>query len=92
MAALVVVSLVGMVVDERLLLGESVWLKPAKFGLAFALYGVTLAWILRLPHRGRRATWWLGTVFAITGVVDVGSSRCRRHAGRSAISTTPLIR
>ncbi|MFD3508850.1 hypothetical protein [Nocardia sp. NPDC058666] len=72
MAALVVVSVVGMVVDDRVLLGESVWLKPAKFGFAFALYGVTLAWILRLPHRGRRATWWLGTVFAVTGVADVG--------------------
>lgn len=72
MAALVVVSMIGMVVDDRLLLGESVWLKPAKFGLAFGLYGVTLAWILRLPHRGRRATWWLGTVFAVAGVLDVG--------------------
>ncbi|MFI6569720.1 hypothetical protein [Nocardia fluminea] len=72
MAALVAVSMVAMMVDDRLLLGESVWLKPAKFGLAFALYGLTLAWILRLPHRGRRATWWLGTVFAITGVADVG--------------------
>ncbi|MBC7304838.1 MAG: hypothetical protein H5T78_28310 [Nocardia sp.] len=72
MAVLVVVSTVAAVVDDRLLLGESVWLKPAKFGLAFALYGMTLAWILRLPHRGRRATWWLGTVFAITGIADVG--------------------
>ncbi|UGT56068.1 hypothetical protein [Nocardia asteroides] len=72
MGALVLVSMIGMVVDDRLLLGESVWLKPAKFGLAFALYGLTLAWILRLPHRGRRATWWLGTVFAVTGVLDVG--------------------
>ncbi|MFC4128539.1 hypothetical protein [Nocardia rhizosphaerae] len=72
MAVLVAVSLVGMLVDERMLLGESVWLKPAKFGFAFALYGVTLAWILRLPHRGRRVTWWLGTVFAVTGVADVG--------------------
>ncbi|MEV6060063.1 hypothetical protein [Nocardia asteroides] len=72
MAALVLVSTVGMLVDDRELLGESVWLKPAKFGLAFALYGLTLAWILRLPHRGRRATWWLGTVFAITGIADVG--------------------
>ncbi|MFE3545325.1 hypothetical protein ACFXK0_20380 [Nocardia sp. NPDC059177] len=72
MAGLVLVSIIGMLVDDRELLGESVWLKPAKFGLAFALYGVTLAWILRLPHRGRRATWWLGTVFAATGIADVG--------------------
>ncbi|WP_336085595.1 hypothetical protein [Nocardia sp. SSK8] len=72
MTALVLVSVVGMIVDDRMLLGESVWLKPAKFGLAFAVYGLTLAWILRLPHRGRRATWWLGTVIAVTGIADVG--------------------
>ncbi|BDT87696.1 hypothetical protein FMUAM8_34600 [Nocardia cyriacigeorgica] len=72
MTALTIVSACGMVVDDRLLLGESVWLKPLKFGIAFTLYGLTLVWLLRLPHRGRRATWWLGTVFAVTGILDVG--------------------
>ncbi len=72
MAALVVCCLVGMVVDDRMLLGESIWLKPMKFGLAFVLYGLTLAWLLSLPHRGSRATWWLGTVFAAAGFIDVG--------------------
>ncbi|MFD0363016.1 hypothetical protein ACFQZZ_16350 [Nocardia sp. GCM10030253] len=72
MAALVVVSVGGMVVDDRMMLGESVWLKPLKFGFAFLLYGFTLAWLLSLPHRGSRATWWLGTVFAVTGFADVG--------------------
>ncbi|MET7770999.1 hypothetical protein [Nocardia sp. NPDC005366] len=72
MTALVIVSIGGLLLDERMLLGESVWLKPLKFGFAFALYGLTLAWLLSLPHRGHRATWWLGAVFATTGVVDVG--------------------
>ncbi|MBH0779877.1 hypothetical protein IT779_26745 [Nocardia sp. NEAU-351] len=72
MAALVLVATVGMLVDDRRVLGESVWLKPWKFGLAFALYGLTLAWLLSRPHRGQRVTRWLGTVFAVTGVVDVG--------------------
>ncbi|WP_433655390.1 hypothetical protein ACQPW1_31450 [Nocardia sp. CA-128927] len=72
MAALVVFCLVAMLVDDRMLLGESVWLKPLKFGVAFGLYGLTLAWLLSLPHRGSRATWWLGTVFAVTGFIDVG--------------------
>ncbi|SUB48019.1 Uncharacterised protein [Nocardia brasiliensis] len=72
MAALAVVSAIGMLVDDRQLLGESVWLKPFKFGLAFTLYSATLAFLLSLPHKGSRATWWLGTVFAITGVLDVG--------------------
>ncbi|MBF6454345.1 hypothetical protein [Nocardia cyriacigeorgica] len=72
MTALTIVSACGLVVDDRQLLGESVWLKPLKFGVAFALYGLTLIWLLALPHRGRRATWWLGTAFAVTGVLDVG--------------------
>lgn len=72
MTALAVISAIGMLVDDRQLLGESVWLKPLKFGVAFALYGLTLAWLLSLPHRGRRATWWLGTIFAVTGFLDVG--------------------
>ncbi|AFU03233.1 hypothetical protein [Nocardia brasiliensis] len=72
MAALAVVSAIGMLIDDRQLLGESVWLKPFKFGFAFTLYSATLAFLLSLPHKGSRATWWLGTVFAITGVLDVG--------------------
>jgi hypothetical protein len=72
MAALVLFSLAAMLVDDRELLGESVWLKPMKFGLAFFLYSLTLAWLLSLPHKGSRATWWLGTVFAVTGFIDVG--------------------
>ncbi|MEU1550049.1 hypothetical protein [Nocardia sp. NPDC005745] len=72
MATLVLFSLAAMAVDDRELLGESVWLKPMKFGLAFFLYSLTLAWLLSLPHKGSRATWWLGTVFAVTGFIDVG--------------------
>lgn len=72
MTALTIVSACGLIVDDRLLLGESVWLKPLKFGIAFTLYGLSVVWLLALPHRGRRATWWLGTVFAVAGVLDVG--------------------
>ena len=72
MCGLLVVAATGSLVDDRTVLGESVWLKPAKFALAFTLYGTTLAWLLSLPHRGARWTWWLGTVFAVTGAVDVG--------------------
>lgn len=72
MCGLVLVSLCGMVVDHRRLLGVSIWLKPLKFGVAFVLYGSTLAWLLSLPHKGSRWTWWLGTTFAVAAVVDVG--------------------
>jgi len=72
MAALTLCCLCAMPFDDRRILGESVWLKPGKFGIAFCLYTLTLAWLLSVPHRGARVTWWAGTVFAVTGVVDVG--------------------
>ncbi len=72
MTALAVFCLAAMPFDDRQVLGESVWLKPLKFAIAFAVYGVTLAWLLRFPHRGRRWTGAMGTIFAIAGTVDVG--------------------
>jgi hypothetical protein len=72
MAALVVVAGVGLLVDDRQLLHESIWAKPLKFGVSFVLYGATLAWMLPKLRRARRTMWTLGTVFAVTGLVDVG--------------------
>ncbi|GIF98225.1 hypothetical protein [Catellatospora citrea] len=73
MFALVPACAVGMLVDDRLLLGESVWLKPMKFGFAMGAYGLTLAWLLSRLRKGSRLGWWLGTVFAVAGLLDVGA-------------------
>jgi hypothetical protein len=73
MFALALVSAVGLLVDDRLLLGESVWLKPLKFGFAMGVYTLTLAWLLGKLTKARRIGWWLGTVFAVAGVLDVGA-------------------
>jgi hypothetical protein len=54
------------------LLHESVWAKPFKFGVSFVSSGATLAWMLPKLRRARRTMWTLGTVFAVTGLVDVG--------------------
>ncbi|WBB69531.1 hypothetical protein [Micromonospora sp. WMMD812] len=73
MFTLTLVSAVGLIVDDRLLLGESVWVKPMKFGFAMGVYGLTLAWLLSKLSKGRRLGWWLGTVFAVAGLLDVGA-------------------
>ncbi|WP_422774888.1 hypothetical protein ACN28C_32405 [Plantactinospora sp. WMMC1484] len=73
MFTLTVVATAGLVVDDRLLMGESVWVKPMKFGFAMGVYGLTLAWLLSRLSRGRRVGWWLGTVFAVAGLLDVGA-------------------
>ncbi|MEV6373203.1 hypothetical protein [Micromonospora musae] len=66
-------SAAALFVDDRLLLGESVWVKPMKFGFAMGVYGLTLAWLLSKLHKGRRLGWWLGTIFAVAGLLDVGA-------------------
>jgi hypothetical protein len=75
MIGLTLVASVGLLIDSRQILNESVWLKPFKFAVSFALYGATLAWLLaRLdPSRRvlRRVGWWSATLLAATGVVDV---------------------
>ncbi|WP_327148463.1 hypothetical protein [Nocardia sp. NBC_01329] len=72
LAGLVLVSGLGLLVDDRELLGESIWLKPLKFSFAFGIYAATLAWLLAKLDRGRRVGWWMGVVFAVFAVIEVG--------------------
>ncbi|MGH3387525.1 MAG: hypothetical protein ACRDOO_01440, partial [Actinomadura sp.] len=46
MAAMAVPSLGGLVLDDRILLGAPIWLKPFKFAVSIAAYCVTWAWLL----------------------------------------------
>lgn len=73
MAALAVISLIGYVVDPRILVGVPIWAKPLKFAISFGVYAVTLAWMLSLLRRprpralGRRA----GTVLAVASTLEM---------------------
>ncbi|MFE6688829.1 hypothetical protein ACFVFQ_20445 [Streptomyces sp. NPDC057743] len=78
MVALAVVSAVGLLVDDRVLLGAPIWLKPLKFSVSLAAYGLTLAWMLsRRSGPSRTATWAARTVVAtalIEMVIIVGQT------------------
>jgi len=84
MAALGVVSLVGLLVDDRILVGAPIWLKPFKFAVSFLTYVATLAWMISLMTRGRRVAWWAGTVVAVTGFVEVGLIVLQAARGRQS--------
>ncbi|HET6291742.1 MAG TPA: hypothetical protein VFG33_00155 [Kribbella sp.] len=64
LAALTLVGIGGALFDDRDLLGHPIWMKPLKFMMSFALYCVTLAWMLSLQTKARRLGWWMGTVVA----------------------------
>ncbi|MGI5176535.1 hypothetical protein ACQEVZ_09430 [Dactylosporangium sp. CA-152071] len=71
MGVLALVSLVGIFVDDRLVVGSPTWLKPFKFAVSMGVYAVTLAWLLRAARRGRRTGWWAGTVVAVAATVEM---------------------
>lgn len=89
-AAVAVVALVGLVVDDRTLLGAPVWLKPLKFSLSCAVYALTLAWMLTLQTRRRggrtrrlRAIGRLaGTTAALAGTVEMAIITSAAALGR----------
>jgi hypothetical protein len=64
MAILVLVSLGGMIVDDRVLTGIPIWAKAAKFALSVLIYAVTWAWLIAQLTRWHRVAWWAGTVAA----------------------------
>ena len=71
MGVLTLVSAVGILVDDRILVGVPIWTKPLKFSVSFLAYALSLAWMLSLLPRGRRVGWWAGTVVAVTSAVEM---------------------
>ncbi|WP_435120463.1 hypothetical protein [Amycolatopsis thermoflava] len=70
MAGMTVVSLGGLALDDRVLLGAPIWLKPLKFAVSIALYCVTWAWMLTLLRRGQRLAARVSTAIAVIVLVE----------------------
>ena len=80
MAAIAPVLAVLAVVDDRMLLGAPLWLKPLKFAVSFVAYSATLAWLLgQLRGRALQVTGWVIVAASviemaiITGQAAVGN-------------------
>jgi len=71
MAVTAVVSLLGLAVDDRVLVGSPIWLKPLKFSVSLAVYGLTWAWLMSLGPRPSRLLWWAGTTIAVASAVEM---------------------
>jgi hypothetical protein len=72
MAALTLVAVAGMLLDDRTLLGVPIWLKPFKFAISLVIYTATLAWLVALvPGRPGRHAGWLGNVIAAAAVAEM---------------------
>lgn len=68
-------STVGLLVDDRVLLGAPIWAKPLKFALSFVAYALSLAWMISLLEQARprlrRPARGAGTVVAAASAVEM---------------------
>jgi hypothetical protein len=64
-------TLVGLLVDPRIVTGVPVWLKPAKFAVSIAIYTLTLAWIFSLLPEWPRTRRLVGWTTAVTLVLEI---------------------
>jgi hypothetical protein len=90
-AVVTAVAAVGLVVDDRVLVGAPIWAKPCKFAFSFGLYAVTWAWMHSLQRRHRRFGWYLGVAAALACTFEVAVvllQTIRGHRSHFNVSTS----
>jgi RimJ/RimL family protein N-acetyltransferase len=71
MLAFLVVTLAGLVFDQRTITGAPAWLKPTKFALSIAIYAATLMWLLTHVVGRRRMVRLVSWVTAISLFIEM---------------------
>jgi hypothetical protein len=90
MIAAAIASLVGMLLDPRVITGAPAWLKPFKFGVSTAIYSFTLAWVFGwLPDwpRVRRVVGWVTAIVFVFEVAVIDLQAWRGTASHFNVST-----
>jgi len=83
-------SVVGMLVDPRVITGAPAWLKPFKFAVSTAVYSLTLAWIFGwLPDwsRARRVVGWTTAIVFVLEVAVIDAQAWRGTTSHFNVST-----
>jgi hypothetical protein len=73
MAVTGLVSIVGLLLDDRELVGAPIWAKPFKFSVSILIYALTWAWLIGQLRRLRRTAWWAGTVISVSLFVEMAA-------------------
>ncbi len=69
--ALSVISIGGMIFDDRTLLGVSVWLKPFKFGISGAIFVYSVGYFTHLYNYGKRKKNFINHLIAWSTSIDI---------------------
>jgi hypothetical protein len=94
MTVVAVASVVGMLVDPRIITGAPAWLKPFKFAVSTAVYSFTLAWIFEYLTDWPRVRRFVGWMTAIIFVLEVAIIDTQAWRGTTSHfnASTPLNR
>jgi hypothetical protein len=83
-------SVIGLLVDPRIITGAPAWLKPLKFAISTAVYSLTLAWVFEsLPDwpRVRRVVGWTTAVVFVLEVAIIDAQAWRGTTSHFNVST-----
>ena len=83
-------SLVGMLVDPRIITGAPAWMKPFKFAVSTAIYSLTLAWIFGYLSdwpRVRRVVGWTTAIVFVLEVALIDTQAWRGTTSHFNVST-----
>jgi hypothetical protein len=90
MLAVAGASIVGMLVDPRIITGAPAWLKPLKFAISTAIYSLTLAWIFGFLSdwpRVRRVVGWTTAIVFVLEVAIIDAQAWRGTTSHFNVST-----
>jgi hypothetical protein len=71
MIGVLAATLVGLLLDPRVVTGAPAWLKPAKFAASIAIYSLTLAWVFSLIPAWVRTRRFVGRVTASVLILEM---------------------
>jgi hypothetical protein len=71
MACTLIATLIGMLVDPRVITGAPAWLKPAKFAISISIYSFTFVWLLDYVKGHERLVKWAANVTAFSLLVEM---------------------
>ena len=69
--ALLAITIVGVIVDPRVITGAPAWVKPMKFAVSTAIYCATLAWLLGFVQGHRRLVALVGYASSLSLIAEL---------------------
>ena len=92
MLAVLALTLLGLLIDPRLVTGAPVWMKPAKFAISISIYAFTLAWMFAFIDSWRRTRRIVGWTTAIVMFLEMAIIAVQAYRGTTSHfnTATPL--